>query len=211
MLTWLLRRGFQVGGEGQVDCATDSFPFNCVYHFPWEVKHMCDYSLHGIKNRLATEGEQLFIHKFHTGSKGLASVTDLRNLEKPAPAPEGAGIWAKFKCWLENQRRWLNDDMKRALPACCIPPGARLQVEGIPATLQKQFGVGPSEEVTFVQLTAEPFRYRDAIRFNNGQEALLQKLSDGLRMEVLSLALVEEAPVTKPAARASILEQVSVG
>jgi hypothetical protein len=47
---------------------------------------MCDYSLYGIKNRLANEGEQLFIHRFHTGSKGLASVTDLRNLEKPAPA-----------------------------------------------------------------------------------------------------------------------------
>ena len=51
---------------------------------------MCDYSLHGIKNRLANEGEHLFVHKFHTGSKGLASVTDLKNLEKPAPAPAGA-------------------------------------------------------------------------------------------------------------------------
>jgi hypothetical protein len=172
---------------------------------------MCDYSLHGIKNRLANEGEQLFIHKFHTGSKGLASVTDLRNLEKPAPAPQGAGIWAKFKCWVENQRRWINDDMKRALPACCIPPGARLQVDGIPATLQKQFGVSPREEVTFVQLTAEPFRYRDAIRFHNGQEVLLQKLSDGLRMEVLSLSLVEETSAPKSAVRSSILEQVSVG
>ncbi|MBO0859058.1 MAG: hypothetical protein J2P21_11395 [Chloracidobacterium sp.] len=172
---------------------------------------MCDYSLHGIKNRLANEGEQLFIHKFHTGSKGLASVSDLRNLEKPAPAPVGAGIWARFKCWVENQRRWINDDMKRALPAVCIPPGARLQVDGIPATLQKQFGVGPHEEVTFVQLTAEPFRYRDAIRFHNGQEVLLQKLSDGLRMDVMSLSLVEETPVPKHAARSSILEQVSVG
>jgi hypothetical protein len=86
-----------------------------------------------------------------------------------------------------------------------------LQVDGIPATLQKQFGVGANEEVTFVQLTAEPFRYRDAVRFNNGQEVLLQKLSDGLRMEVLSLALVEEAPSPTPATRSSILEQVSVG
>ena len=52
---------------------------------------MCDYSLHAVKNRLANEGEQLFIHKFHTGSKGLASVTDLRNLEKPAPAARACG------------------------------------------------------------------------------------------------------------------------
>lgn len=168
---------------------------------------MCDYSLHGIKNRLANEGEQLFIHMFHTGSKGLASVTDLRNLDKSAPA--GAGVWARFKCRVENQLRWIIDDMKKALPAVCIPPGARLHVDGIPSRLQRQFGVGPCEEVTFVQLTAEPFRYRDAIRFHNGQEVLLQKLSDGLRMDVLSLALAEEAP--KPAARSSILEQVSVG
>jgi hypothetical protein len=167
--------------------------------------------LHGIKNRLAIEGEQLFIHKFHTGSKGLASVTDLKNLEKPAPAPEGAGLWSRFKCWVENQRRWINDDMKRALPAVCIPPGARLQVDGIPATMQKQYGVGPRESVTFVQLTAEPFRYRDAIRFNNGQEVLLQKLADGLRMDVMSLSLAEEVLEPKPAARASMLEHISVG
>ncbi len=170
---------------------------------------MCDYSLHGVKNRLANEGEQLFVHKFHTGSKGLASVTDLRSLGKPAPA--GAGVWAKFKCWVENQRRWINDDLKRALPAVCIPPGARLHVDGITSSMQKQFGLGPREEVTFVQLTAEPFRYRDAIRFNNGQVVLLQKLSDGLSMDVLSLALVEEIPAPKPAARSSILEQVGVG
>jgi hypothetical protein len=172
---------------------------------------MCDYSLHGIKNRLANEGERLFIHKFHTGSKGLASATDLRNLEKPAPAPAGAGVWVRFKCWVENQKRWINDDMKRALPAVCIPPGARLYVDGIPAPMQKQFGVGPREEVTFVQLTAEPFRYRDAIRFNNGHEVLLQKLSDGLRMYVLCLSLAEEAPEPKPAAMSSIPELISVG
>jgi hypothetical protein len=170
---------------------------------------MCDYSLHGVKNRLANEGEQLFIHKFHTGSKGLASVTDLRSLEKTAPA--GAGVWARFECWVENQRRRINDDLRRALPAVCIPPGARLHVDGIPSPMQKQFGLGPREEVTFVQLTAEPFRYRDAIRFQNGQVILLQMLSDGMRMDVLSLALAEEIPAPKPAARSSILEQADVG
>ena len=85
-----------------------------------------------------------------------------------------------------------------------------MHVDGIPAPMQKRFGVGPREEVTFVQLTAEPFRYRDAIRFANGQEILLQKLSDGLRMDVLSLTLAEETPAPKPAARSSMLEQVSV-
>jgi hypothetical protein len=146
---------------------------------------------------------------FHTGSKGLASATDLRNLEKTAPA--GAGLWSRLECWVENQLRWINSDLKRALPAVCIPPGARLHVDGIPSPIQRRFGVGPREEVTFVQLTTEPFRYRDAIRFDNGQEILLQLLSDGLRMDVLSLALVEEIPAPEPAARSSILEQVGVG
>jgi hypothetical protein len=50
---------------------------------------MCDYSLHGIKNRLADEGEQLFIHRFHTGSKGLASVN--RSEEPRKTGPEGRG------------------------------------------------------------------------------------------------------------------------
>ena len=34
---------------------------------------MCDYSLAGVPNRLAVEGEQLVVHPFPTGSVGLAS------------------------------------------------------------------------------------------------------------------------------------------
>ena len=34
---------------------------------------MCDYSLAGIPNRLAVEGEELAVHRFPTGSIGLAS------------------------------------------------------------------------------------------------------------------------------------------
>ena len=34
---------------------------------------MCDYSLTGIPNRLAVEGEELVVHRFRTGSLGLAS------------------------------------------------------------------------------------------------------------------------------------------
>ncbi len=153
---------------------------------------MCDYSLHCIRTRLANEGEQLFVHKFYTGSKGLASVDDLRILERPQPAPAGTSIWGRFQHWLDNKKRQMNYDARRALPAVCIPPGARLQLSGIPARLQVQYGVGANEEVTFVQLSAEPFRYRDAIRFRNGQEMLLQGLNEGLQVNVLSLSLAEE-------------------
>jgi hypothetical protein len=46
--------------------------------------------------------------------------------------------------------------------------------------------------VTFTQLTAQPYAYRDAVRFSNGREVLLQKLEPGQRAIVLSLALAEE-------------------
>jgi hypothetical protein len=41
---------------------------------------------------------------------------------------------------------------------------------------------------SFVQLSAEAFQYRDAVRFNNGREVLLQGLTCGQRVEVLRLA-----------------------
>ena len=46
---------------------------------------MCDYSLHGIENRLAEEGEVLVVHRFYSGSKGLTSPEYL----KPAEPPKG--------------------------------------------------------------------------------------------------------------------------
>jgi hypothetical protein len=44
---------------------------------------MCDYSLHGIRNRLAEEGEILVVHRFFTGSKGLTSPKYLEPVKEP--------------------------------------------------------------------------------------------------------------------------------
>jgi hypothetical protein len=121
---------------------------------------MCDYSLAGIPNRLAVEGEQLLVHRFPTGSLGLAS---------PCPSTS--------KWWSEKQT-----------PAVCIPPGARLLLRDIPKSLRKRSGVGITEEVTFAQLSATPYQFRDAVRFSNGREILLQILHCGQRVEVLSLS-----------------------
>ena len=115
---------------------------------------MCDYSLAGVPNRLAVEGEQLVVHPFHTGSVGLAS---------PCSQPLSKGILA-----------------------VCIPLGARLRLRDIPLALQ--LGLNATEEVTFVQLSAEAYQYRDAVRFQNGREILLQRLACGQQVEVLSLA-----------------------
>jgi hypothetical protein len=119
---------------------------------------MCDYSLAGIPNRLAAEGEELMVYRFSTGARGLTSGD--------------ASLW----------RLWF-----KKTPAVCVPPGARLLLRDIPKDLQRQFDVHATEKVTFVQTSAEAFEYRDAVRFRNGREVLLQRLTCGQRMEVLSL------------------------
>src|SRR6266540_4155049 len=76
---------------------------------------MCDYSLAGIPNRLAVEGEQLVIHRF-PASLGLASL-----------CPPLAESWSE-----------------KVPVAVCIPPGARLFLRDIPEDLQSRFHVGSS-------------------------------------------------------------------
>lgn len=113
---------------------------------------MCDYSLAGRPNRLAIEGEQLVVHRFPTGTLGLAS---------PCPSL-----------------------LRKQIPAVCIPPGARLRLRDIPQSLQLELDIGAIEEVTFVQLSAEAYEYRDAIRFRNDRDVLLQRLRRGQQVDV---------------------------
>jgi hypothetical protein len=153
---------------------------------------MCDYSLHGVKNRLAVEGEQLRVYKFYTGSKGLAAVEELEKLQQPTPLAEGAGWWERIKAFFSDSSPVVSNELRRCVTAVCIPPGAQLELQGIPPHLQREFGVGAREYVTFVQLNAEAFRYRDAFRFDNGREVLIQKLNEDLRVEVLQLVLAED-------------------
>lgn len=154
---------------------------------------MCDYSLHGIPNRLAVEGEELIVRRFPTGSKGLASVADVQAaaglafLHRP--------FWERVKSWFDSPS---NLPEQKAIPAVCIPPGARLRLQDIPPHWQEQFGVGPIEEVTFVQLSADVYCYRDALRFRNGLTLLLQKFSEGQRVAVRCLELAEEPVELSP-------------
>jgi hypothetical protein len=73
-----------------------------------------------------------------------------------------------------------------------VPPGARLLLRDIPDDMQQPLGVGAVEEVTFVEQSLEAFRYRDAVRFANGQEILLQRLRCGQLVDVLSLGGQED-------------------
>ena len=125
---------------------------------------MCDYSLAGIPNRLAVEGEELVVHRFPTGSIELASPCT-------------------------TVSRWFG----KQTPAVCVPPGARLILLDVPERLQHDLAVSPVEEVTFVQLSATPYEYRDAVRFGNGRVIRLQGLSVGLWVWVLQLSLPDDS------------------
>lgn len=91
----------------------------------------------------------------------------------------------------------------RPMEACavCVPPGARLLLTDIPESIQREAGVGPQEEVTFTELTMQAYTYRDAVRFRNGKELLLQRLEPGQRVRVLDFSsTAEEKPIrTSPA------------
>lgn len=144
---------------------------------------MCDYSLHAFPNRLAVTGEDLVLHRFGGGSMGLASVAEVRALTTPCAKKS---FWRAVKDWF-----WGQLDSDQAIPAVCIPPGARLLLSDIPKGMQRDLGVSETEEVKFVETSAEVNTYRDAIRFKNNRQVLLQLLREGQRVKVLSLDLEE--------------------
>ena len=141
---------------------------------------MCDYSLMHFPNRLATEGEELLVHRFPSGSLGLASPADLNAMERDRSS-EPRSFWASVK-------EFLNPPERCAVPAVCVPPGAHLRLHNIGERLCRQYELKAEEEVTFTQLTAAPNLYRDAIVVENGRTLRLQELPEGQHVTVLTLA-----------------------
>jgi len=141
---------------------------------------MCDYSLHAHSTRLAQQGEKLVVHAFPGGSLGLAARSDLLSSICQASGNAFQKVW-------NGLVNWFIAPAHSDVPAVCIPPGAQLKVTGISRRLQKDLGVGPDEEVTFDQISAEAYMHRDCIRFPNGRTILLQRLQPGQEVEVLNL------------------------
>ena len=140
---------------------------------------MCDYSLMMIDNRLAVEGEQLVAHRFRSGSVGLVSMLDFT---KWRTRPRG-GFWQRCReCFTARHE---------PAPVVCIPPGARLRVEGVPETLRDRFGLDGQEDATFTQISADVNWHRDALRFANQATVLLQALPEGQTLKVLDLSSSE--------------------
>lgn len=146
---------------------------------------MCDYSLHSFATRLADEGETLCVYQFPTGSKGLVAANEFPTRYTGFAAEWRERLWAAVGSLFKPEP-------SAPLCAVCVPPGARLLLADISPAMQRRFGIGASEEVVFTQLSAAPYQYRDAVRFENGRQVLLQQLDEGLRIAVRSLALAEE-------------------
>src|SRR5882672_1903214 len=68
--------------------------------------------------------------------------------------------------------------------AVCMPAGARLHLEGIGDTVQRAFAVAASEDVVMTRLDVTGHAHRDAVRFANGREVLLQSLNAGITAEM---------------------------
>ena|SRR5581483_3446079 len=141
---------------------------------------MCDYSLMEFPNRLAVEGEVLVVHRFRSGSLGLASPADCT---APAAA-KPTSFWQMVKDII-----FLPQTPQP--PAVCIPPGARLILHELPVALQRRLKVSVDEEVKFVQISAAENQHRDAIRFRTGEVMRLQELNVGQRVEVVDLGNTE--------------------
>lgn len=137
---------------------------------------MCDYSLMGVPNRLAKEGDELIVHTFPTGSKGLTSPSELVQPERKL----SSSVWEAVKSLFHFGRM-------HTVTAVCIPPGARLILRDIPLDIQSWTHVRSVESVIFTQLDMAENMHRDAVRFDNGLEITLQHLADGQRVHVVSL------------------------
>jgi len=83
--------------------------------------------------------------------------------------------------------------------AVCILPESRLLLQGIGEAAQVDYGVGAVEEAVLTRLAGGP--YKDAVRFSNGTEVLLQRLNCGLTVVVMTLgAELNEPSHAEPAA-----------
>ncbi|MGH9437486.1 MAG: hypothetical protein ACRD22_06200 [Terriglobia bacterium] len=142
---------------------------------------MCDYSMITFPNRLPEKGEDLITYRFPAGPLGFVSLSDWRELESQPRQGFWPALWQNL----------FNRPKTHGIPAVCIPPGACLMLEDIPARIQHHAGVRPDEVVIFTELTTMLNSYRDAIQFRNGRHVLLQELAAGQRATVLDLSSTE--------------------
>lgn len=147
---------------------------------------MCDYSLSGVPNRLAVEGERLVAYRFPNGVMGFVSQSDLA-----AFTGTHTTIWNRICAWFRSETPC----------AVCLPPSATLILRDVPEWLRNGFPAENDEVVSFTS-SGSPYEYRDGIKFRWGTKVLLQQLLPGQLADVLSLALADK---NDAAQRASVV------
>ena len=83
--------------------------------------------------------------------------------------------------------------------AVCVPAGSHLLLQDIGDSVRESCGVGAVEEVVMTRL--EVGLYKDAVRFSNGTELLLQRLDCGL-----TAVFVGAPEFTAPAAAEPVVQ-----
>lgn len=145
---------------------------------------MCEYSLMMVPNRLAIEGEELVAHRFQSGSLGLVSCFDYDRWSNRSNLGSKT-FWQRVKTCFSAA--------SEPEPVVCIPPGARLRLDALPELFREQFDLASVEDATFTERSAEAYRYRDALCFDNGAIIQLELLSEGQRIKVLRLSSAEDS------------------
>lgn len=145
---------------------------------------MCDYSLSGIPNRPAIEGERLTTYLFPNGVMGFVSETELAVFSRARTS-----LWTRLRAWLNSE----------APCAVCLPAGATLVLRDTPAWLRTS--LAESDEVVSFFQDEPKDEFRDAIRSRRGTKLLIQQLPERQVADVLSLT---GAAQIEPARHAAI-------
>lgn len=133
---------------------------------------MCDYSLAEYKSRLARCGEDLVVHQFPSGTRGLISPND------PALHPASLGDLLPWR-WQQLKARL---KARGSCPtAVCVPPGAHLGVE------ERFRGREAGQSVMMDHVSFAAGIHRDALRLADGEMISLQSLWLGMRLSVVAL------------------------
>jgi len=146
---------------------------------------MSDYSVQGVKNRPALEGEVLVIYRFDNGSKGLISPQNLdigesKNVESRQETPSAEPSIESI---------------------VGIPDGAELVMTGISPSFQSSHHISPTEVVIFRRVTENSEAgdvHRETVEFRNGARVALEDLEVGQRVGILALSAAESVTRRKP-------------
>ena len=73
-------------------------------------------------------------------------------------------------------------------PAVCVPPGARLLLDGVPRNVQTSLQLASSEVVVFADISDRSYVYREALLLPDKTRVLLQDLPEGVHALVVALS-----------------------